>query len=220
MGKRTLDLDDKLYDYLLSVSSRETPVLKRLRDETDKMPEAGMQISPDQGQFMALLLKLIGANRVIEIGTFTGYSALAMASVLPDDGKIVCCDKSDEWTSVARRYWAEAGVEDKIDLHLGSALDTLDALIDSGNENSFDFAFIDADKVNMQNYFERCLTLMRQGGLIAVDNVLWGGSVINAEKQDDDTNAIRAFNKQLKDDERVDISLVSIGDGLTLARKK
>ncbi|MGW8246807.1 MAG: class I SAM-dependent methyltransferase [Acidiferrobacterales bacterium] len=220
MGKSTLQLDEKLYDYLLSVSSRETPVLKRLREETDKLAEAGMQISPDQGQFMALLLKLISATRVIEIGTFTGYSALVMAMALPEDGQIICCDKSEEWTSMARRYWKEASVERKIDLRLGDALDTLDALIKSGNENTFDFAFIDADKVNYPNYFERCLSLLRQGGLIAVDNVLWGGSVINPEKQDDDTIAIRAFNKQLKDDDRVDISLVPIGDGLTLAWKK
>ena len=220
MGKRTLQLDENLYDYLLTVSSRETPILKQLRDETDKLAEAGMQISPDQGQFMAMLLQLIGATHVIEIGTFTGYSALVMATALPDDGKIVCCDKSEEWTSMARRYWKEAGVDNKIDLHLGDALDTLDSLIEAGNENAFDFAFIDADKVNYQNYFERCLALLRRGGLIAVDNVLWGGSVINPEKQDDDTLAIRAFNNQLKDDSRVDISLVPIGDGLTLARKK
>ena len=220
MGKRTLKLDENLYDYLLSVSSRETPVLKRLREETDKLAEAGMQISPDQGQFMAMLLKLIGARRVIEIGTFTGYSALVMAMALPDEGKIICCDKSEEWTSMARRYWKEAGVDNRIDLLLGDALDTLNALIKAGNEKSFDFAFIDADKVNYPNYYERCLALLRQGGLIAVDNVLWGGSVINPEKQDDDTLAIRAFNKQLKDDDRVDISLVPIGDGLTLARKK
>ena len=220
MGKRTLQLDENLYGYLLAVSSREAPILKQLRDETDKLAEASMQISPDQGQFMALLLELLGARRVLEIGTFTGYSALVMAMALPDDGKIVCCDKSEEWTSKARRYWKEAGVDNKIDLRLGDALDTLDSLIEAGNENAFDFAFIDADKVNYPNYFERCLALLRRGGLIAVDNVLWGGSVINPEKQDDDTLAIRAFNNQLKDDSRVDISLVPIGDGLTLARKK
>jgi len=220
LGKKTLQLDENLYDYLLTVSSREAPALKQLRDETDKLAESGMQISPDQGQFMALLLKLLGATRVLEIGTFTGYSALVMAMALPDDGIVVCCDKSEEWTSMARRYWKEAGVENKIDLRLGDALDTLGALIDAGNENSFDFAFIDADKVNYPNYFERCLALLRQGGLIAIDNVLWGGSVINPEKQDDDTIAIRTFNMQLKDDSRVDISLVPIGDGLTLARKR
>lgn len=220
MGKRTLQLDDSLYDYLLSVSVNESPLLKQLRDETDRLPEAGMQISADQGQFMALLLKLISANRVIEIGTFTGYSALVMAQALPGDGKIVCCDKSEEWTSIARRYWAEAGVQHKIDLRIGSALDTLDSLIEQGNKGTFDFAFIDADKVNMPNYYERCLVLLRSGGLIAVDNVLWSGRVIDEARQDDDTVAIRAFNKTLKDDDRVDISLVPIGDGLTLARKR
>jgi len=220
VGKRTLQLDDNLYDYLLAVSLDESPLLRRLRDETDRLPEAGMQISADQGQFMALLLKLIGATRVIEIGTFTGYSALVMAQALPGDGKIVCCDKSEEWTSIARRYWAEAGVEHKIDLRIGNALNTLDTLIQQGNESTFDFAFIDADKVNMPNYYERCLALVRNGGLIAVDNVLWSGSVIDDAKQDDDTVAIRSFNKSLKDDNRVDISLVPIGDGLTLARKR
>ena len=223
MGKRTLPLDDKLYDYLLSVSLSESPLLKKLRDETDKLPEAGMQISPDQGQFMALLLKLIGARRVIEIGTFTGYSALVMASALPADGKIVCCDKNEEWTATAKLYWAEAGVEDRIELRqgdLGDALQVLDSLLATGNENPFDFAFIDADKANIPEYFERCLVLLRQGGLVAVDNVLWGGSVIDPEKQDQDTAAIRAFNRQLKEDDRVEISLVPIGDGLTLARKK
>jgi predicted O-methyltransferase YrrM len=219
MGKRTLQLDESLYDYLLSVSLRETPILKSLREKTDQLPQAAMQISPDQGQFMALLLKLIGASRVIEIGTFTGYSALVMALALPDDGSIVCCDKSEEWTAIARRYWAKAGIEGKIDLRLGSALETLDELVAAGKENSFDFAFVDADKMNLPSYFEQCLTLVRPGGLIAVDNVLWGGSVINDDKQDDDTVAIRAFNKQIKDDDRVDISLVPIGDGLTLARK-
>jgi len=220
VGKRTLQLDDSLYDYLLSVSLDESPLLKQLRDETDQLPEAGMQISADQGQFMALLLKLIDATRVIEIGTFTGYSALVMAQALPDDGKIVCCDKSEEWTSIARRYWAEAGVERKIDLRIGNALETLDSLIEQDNKGTFDFAFIDADKVNMPNYYERCLVLLRSGGLIAVDNVLWSGSVIDEAKQDNDTVAIRAFNKTLKDDDRVDISLVPIGDGLTLARKR
>ncbi len=220
MGKRTLQLDDKLYDYLLSVSLDESPLLKQLRDETDRMPEAGMQISADQGQFMALLLRLIGATRVIEIGTFTGYSALIMAQALSDNGSIVCCDTSEEWTAIARRYWEQAGVEHKIELRIGNALDTLDSLIEQGNKNVFDFAFIDADKVNMPNYYERCLDLLRNGGLMAVDNVLWGGSVIDEAKQDDDTVAIRAFNRTLKDDKRVDISLVPIGDGLTLARKR
>jgi len=220
VGKKTLPLDDRLYEYLLSVSLREPPQLKRLRDETDQLKEAGMQISADQGQFMALLLKLINARRVIEIGTFTGYSALAMALALPDDGRIVCCDKSEEWTSIARRYWAEAGVSNKIELRLGDALQSLDALIAGGGKSSYDFAFIDADKVNIPAYFERCLVLLREGGLISVDNVLWSGNVADPGKQDEDTNAIRQFNAQLKDDDRVDLSLVPIGDGLTLARKK
>lgn len=220
MGKRTLPLDDRLYDYLLAVSLRETPVLERLRRETDQLKEAGMQISADQGQFMALLLRLLNATRVIEIGTFTGYSALVMAMALPDNGRIVCCDTSEEWTSIARRYWKEAGVENRIDLRLAPALDTLDSLIQEGGKNSYDFAFIDADKVNIPAYYERCLSLVRGGGLIAIDNVLWGGSVVNPEKQDEDTVAIRRFNRQLKNDNRVDLSVVPIGDGLSLARRK
>jgi caffeoyl-CoA O-methyltransferase len=218
MGKKTLPLDDKLYEYLLTVSLRESPLLKQLRQETDKLEAAAMQISADQGQFMALLLKLINARSVIEIGTFTGYSALVMAQALPDDGRIVCCDTSTEWTDIAKRYWVEAGVDRKIDLRLAPALETLDALITAGQEGTFDFAFIDADKVNMPNYYERCLLLMRPGGLIAVDNVLWGGEVVDPENRKEDTVAIREFNEQLKNDQRVDLSLVPIGDGLTLAR--
>ncbi|MFV1996742.1 MAG: class I SAM-dependent methyltransferase [Acidiferrobacterales bacterium] len=218
MSKKTLPLNDRLYDYLLSVSLRETPLLKQLREETDGLEAAAMQISADQGQFMALLIKLINAHRVIEIGTFTGYSALVMAQALPKDGRIVCCDTSTEWTDIAKRYWTEAGTSNKIDLRLAPALETLDALVADGHENTFDFAFIDADKVNMTNYYERCLQLIRTGGLIAVDNVLWGGDVVDPENQKEDTVAIREFNEQLKRDQRVDLSLVPIGDGLTLAR--
>lgn len=218
MGKNTLPLNDTLYEYLLSVSLRETPLLMALREETDQLEAAAMQISADQGQFMALLLKILNAKRVLEIGTFTGYSALVMAQALPEDGNVICCDTSVEWTDVARRYWAEAGMDKKIDLRLAPALETLDALIADGNENSFDFAFIDADKVNMSNYFERCLQLTRPGGLIAVDNVLWGGSVVDPANQKEDTVAIREFNNRLKNDKRIDLSLVPIGDGLTLAR--
>ncbi|MEE8388874.1 MAG: class I SAM-dependent methyltransferase [Acidiferrobacterales bacterium] len=218
MGKNTLPLNDTLYEYLLSVSLRETPLLMALREETDQLEAAAMQISADQGQFMALLLKILNAKRVLEIGTFTGYSALVMAQALPEDGNVICCDTSVEWTDVARRYWAEAGMDKKIDLRLAPALETLDALIAGGNENSFDFAFIDADKVNMSNYFERCLQLTRPGGLIAVDNVLWGGSVVDPANQKEDTVAIREFNNRLKNDKRIDLSLVPIGDGLTLAR--
>ncbi len=218
MGKNTLPLNDTLYEYLLSVSLRETPLLMALREETDQLEAAAMQISADQGQFMALLLKILNAKRVLEIGTFTGYSALVMAQALPEDGNVICCDTSVEWTDVARRYWAEAGMDQKIDLRLAPALETLDALIVGGNENSFDFAFIDADKVNMSNYFERCLQLTRPGGLIAVDNVLWGGGVVDPANQKEDTVAIREFNNRLKNDKRIDLSLVPIGDGLTLAR--
>lgn len=218
MGKKTLPLDDRLYEYLLSVSLRETLLLKKLREETDKLEAAAMQISADQGQFMALLLKILNARRIIEIGTFTGYSALVMALALPDDGEIICCDTSVEWTNIAKRYWADAGVDSKIDLRLAPALETLDGLITEGQQNTFDFAFIDADKVNMPNYYESCLQLIRPGGLIAVDNVLWGGAVIDPENQAADTVAIREFNDMLKGDDRVDLSLVPIGDGLTLAR--
>lgn len=218
MGKKTLPLDDKLYDYLLSVSLRETPLLKKLREETDLLESAAMQISADQGQFMALLLKMLNATRVIEIGTFTGYSAMVMALALPEDGEIICCDTSVEWTDIGRRYWAKAGIEKKIDLRLAPALETLDSLVADGRSNSFDFAFIDADKINISNYFERCLQLIRPGGLIAVDNVLWGGAVADSANQETDTLAIREFNKRLVSDDRIDLSLVPIGDGLTLAR--
>ena len=219
MGKNTLDLTDNVYTYLLDNSLRESPVARALREKTDQHEWAVMQISADQGQFMALLLKLINAKRVIEIGTFTGYSALVMAQALPEDGQLIACDVNDEWTNIGKPYWQEANVENKIDLHLAPALETLDALIEENQLNQFDFAFIDADKQNIQNYFERCLQLIRPGGLIAVDNVLWGGSVADPENQTPDTLAIRTFNKTVLKDKRVDISLVPIGDGLTLARK-
>lgn len=220
MSARSIGLDDDLYSYLLSVSLREPAVFARLREETRRMPEAGMQISPEQGQFLQLLIKLTAARRTLEIGTFTGYSALAVASALPDSGKIIACDISDEFASVGRPYWEEAGVADKIDLRIGPAVETLDALIARGEAGSFDFAFIDADKTNYENYYERCLRLLRTGGLIAIDNVLWDGAVADASNNSDDTRAIRALNAKLKDDERVDLSLVPIGDGLTLARKR
>lgn len=218
MGKKTLPLNDTLYEYLLSVSLRETPLLKALREETDQLEMAAMQISADQGQFMALLLKILNANRVLEIGTFTGYSALVMAQALSEDGHVICCDTSKEWTDIARRYWSEAGMDKKIDLRLAPALQTLDALIAEGQANTFDFAFIDADKVNMSNYYERCLQLIRPGGLITIDNVLWGGGVVDPANQKEDTVAIREFNKRLINDTRIDLSMVPIGDGLTLAR--
>lgn len=219
MGKKTLDLSGELYDYLLDVSLRDSDLLKRLREETNQLEMGMMQISADQGQFMALLVKLIHAQRIVEVGTFTGYSTMVMAQALPEDGQIVACDVSEEWTNMAKPYWDQAGLMQKIDLRLAPALETLDGLVDEGQNNSFDFAFIDADKVNLQNYYERCLMLVRSGGLIAIDNVLWGGSVIDPQNQKDDTSAIRQFNKNILNDERVDISLVPIGDGLTLARK-
>jgi caffeoyl-CoA O-methyltransferase len=220
MANRTLDLTDKLYEYLLRVSLREAPILAELRAETAKLPDAGMQIGPEQGQFMALLVELIGARRTLEVGTFTGYSALAVALALPPDGRVTACDVSEEYTRVARRYWAKAAVEHKIELKLGPALDTLAGLLATGAAGSFDFAFIDADKNNYDGYYEQALQLLRPGGLIAIDNVLWGGAVIDAKKRDADTLAIRALNEKLKADERVSISLLPIGDGLTLACKR
>lgn len=220
MSTRTLGLETPLYDYLLSISLREAPVLARLRAETASHPKVNMQIAPEQGQFMALLARLIGARHCIEIGVFTGYSSLAIALALPDGGRIVACDVSDEYTTVARRYWAEAGVQDKVDLRLAPAAETLRGLIAAGEAGRYDFAFIDADKGGYAEYYERLLALLRPGGLIAVDNTLWGGSVADAADQDPDTRAIRAFNEKLHADERVDLSLVPIGDGLTLARKR
>ncbi len=220
MSNRTISLDDSLYTYLLQVSLREGDVQHRLREETARLPNRSMQIAPEQGQFMAMLVRLINARHLLEVGTFTGYSALTMALALPPGGRIVTCDISEEWTGVARRYWTEAGVLDRITLRLGPAMATLDALLASGEGSRFDLAFIDADKANYQAYYERALALVRPGGLIIVDNVLWGGSVINPEKQDADTLAIRAFNTRIRDDDRVDLSLVPIGDGLTLAMKR
>jgi caffeoyl-CoA O-methyltransferase len=220
MTSRSINLSDGLYNYLLSVSLREPPLFARLRAETATMAEANMQIAPEQGQFMQLLIRVSGARKALEIGTFTGYSALAVATALPADGKLVACDISRQYTSVGRPYWQEAGVADKIELRIAPALESLDALCTEGQEESFDFAFIDADKTNYDGYYERCLKLLRPGGLIAIDNVLWDGSVVDAADTSADTVAIRALNAKLKDDERVDLSLVPIGDGLTLARKR
>lgn len=220
MGKQTLDLRDDLYSYLLEVSLQESPVLRALRKETDQLENAQMQISPDQGQFMALLVKLIAAKQIIEIGTFTGYSALVMAQALPDTGKLIACDTSVEWTSIASKYWRLAGINDRIDLRLAPALETLQLLVDDGHAGQFDLVFIDADKVNIQNYYEHSLDLLKSGGVVLVDNVLWGGSVIDSRDDSDDTSSIREFNKCLSQDERVEISMIPIGDGLTIARKK
>jgi caffeoyl-CoA O-methyltransferase len=219
MAARILPLTAELLRYAAEHGSRETAVQKRLRAETDKLPMAQMQIGADQGAFMQLLIRLMGARRCIEIGTFTGYSALSVAMALPPNGKIVCCDISEEWTSIARRYWKMARVEKKIDLRLAPALRTLDGLL-SKEKNKFDFAFIDADKANYQNYFDRCLKLVRKGGLIALDNTLWGGQVLNPAAADEDTRAIQALNRKLHADRRVEVALLTVGDGLTLALKR
>ena len=221
MSNRTINLDDRLHQYLLSVSLREPEVLLRLRKETADMPEHNMQIAPEQGQFMALLVQLSGARRALEIGTFTGYSSLAIAMAMPADGRVLCCDTSEKYTDIARRYWDEAGVTGKMDLRIAPALETLDALLsDPNNQYAFDFAFIDADKTNYDNYYEHCLVLMRPGGLIAFDNTLWDGKVADLAEADDDTVALRALNRKLHADKRIDLSLVPIGDGLTLCRKR
>lgn len=220
MSNRTIDLTDSLYDYLLSVSLRETDLQRRLREETAALPMARMQISPEQGQFMALLARLTDARRCLEVGVFTGYSSLAVALALPDDGRIVACDVSEEWTAIARRYWAEAGVAGRIDLRLAPALDTLDALVAAGGAGTYDLAFIDADKTAYLDYYERALLLLRPGGLLMTDNTLWSGRVADPEVGDADTVALRHYNEHLHRDARVDLSLVPIGDGLTLARKR
>jgi len=219
LGNRALNLDDALYAYVLAHSLREHPAQMALREATRAHPHAGMQIGPEQGQFMALLVRLIGARRTIEIGVFTGYSALCVALALPDDGYVLACDVSDAYTKIGRPYWQQAGVAQKIDLQLGPALATLDARLAAGEASTFDFAFIDADKTAYDDYYERCLRLVRSGGLIAIDNVLWSGSVARPAKTDD-TAALQALNDKLHRDERIDLSLLPIGDGLTLARKR
>jgi caffeoyl-CoA O-methyltransferase len=220
MSNRTIPMTDRLYDYLLKVSLREPPLLAELRAETAKLPMAGMQISPEQGQFMALLAELIGARRAIEVGTFTGYSALCVAAALPRDGKLIACDISEEFTSVARRYWARSGIADRIELRLAPALETLKSLLAAGGAGGFDFAFIDADKTQYDAYYEAILKLLRPGGLVTIDNVLWSGAVADGRKRDADTVALRALNEKLKTDKRISLSMLPIGDGLTLARKR
>ena len=219
MSSRSIGLSDALRDYLVDVSVRESQAQRRLREETASLDRAGMQISPEQGQLMRLLVRLVGARRAIEIGVFTGYSALSVALALPEDGELIACDVDEEWTAVARRYWAEAGVASKIRLALAPALETLDALLADGRAGEFDLAFIDADKTGYDRYYERCLDLLRPGGLVLIDNVLWGGAVIDPDDDSEDTAAIRALNAKLKDDARVDACMVPVGDGLTLARK-
>ena len=216
---RALNLDDSLYAYVLAHSLREHPAQAALREATRAHPDAVMQIGPEQGQFMALLVRLLGARRTIEIGVFTGYSALCVALALPDDGYVLACDVSDDYTRIGRPYWRDAGVAHKIDLRLGPARDTLDTRLAAGDAGTFDFAFIDADKTAYDDYYERCLRLLRPGGLVAIDNVLWSGSVARPAKTAD-TAALQALNDKLHRDERIDLALLPIGDGLTLALKR
>jgi predicted O-methyltransferase YrrM len=220
MTTQSIGLDDRLYDYLLSVSLREPPILTALRAETATHPMSDMQISPEQGQFMAFLVKVAGVRRALEIGVFTGYSSLAVALALPPDGQLVACDVSEDYTAIARRYWEQAGVSQKIDLRIAPAIDTLNHLLATDQAGTFDFAFIDADKSNYVQYFEKALNLVRTGGLIAIDNVLWYGQVADPDISDRRTEQIRALNTQLYQDDRIDLSLIPIGDGLTLARKR
>jgi len=220
MSNRSIMLTDSLYEYMTDVSLREPPLLLALREETSELTQRAMQISPEQGQFMALLARLTGARRCLEVGVFTGYSSLVTALALPDDGSIVACDVSEEWTAVARRYWREAGVAHKIELRLAPATETLDDLLAQGRAGTFDFAFIDADKTNYLAYYERTLALLRTGGLALVDNTLWSGRVADPEVADADTVALRHFNEVLHRDERVDLSLLPMGDGLTVVRKR
>lgn len=220
MSNKSIVLTDDLQQYMVDVGVREPPILARLREETSALPMHQMQIAAEQGAFMALLVELMGAKRCLELGTFTGYSSLAVAMALPPDGRIVCCDVSREWTDIARRYWQEAGVEDRVDLRLGPALETLDAMLAAGEANSYDFAFIDARKEEYDDYYERTLQLLRPGGLMAIDNIFQGGDVVDASDGSSDTVAVRALNEKIRRDERVSISLVPIADGLMLARKR
>jgi len=212
---RHLEISDALYEYVVAMGTRETREQRELRAETGGLPMGGMQIGADQGALLQALVRILRAKRCIEVGTFTGYSALSVALALPEDGKIVCCDVSEEWTSIARRYWKKAGVEAKIDLRIAPAVETLAKL-----KGKYDFAFIDADKPSYWKYYERCLELLREGGLVAVDNTLWGGSVIQRGDRSESTVALREFNERVAQDRRVDIALVPIGDGLTLAVKR
>ena len=220
MTNRSLNLDDALYQYLLDVSLRESPLLKRLREETAQLPTARWQIAPEQGQFMALLVQISGARKILEIGTFTGYSALCMAQAMPADGRLICCDLPGDYNAIAERYWHEAGVAERIDLRLAPALETLSALERGGQSESFDLIFIDADKANYRVYLEHALVLVRQGGLILFDNVLWSGRVLEKSPESADTRAIQALNRGLLRDSRIDLSLLPLGDGLTLCRKR
>jgi O-methyltransferase len=218
--KSWLAIDGDLAEYVDQNWLRDSPLKRRLREETAKLPQAGMQISAHQGQQMALLARAIGARQAVEVGTFTGYSALCVAEALAADGKLWCCDVSEEWTSIGRRYWKEAGLDHKIELTVAPALETLDRLLARGLAGRIDMAFIDANKNDYDAYYERCLTLLRPGGLILIDNVLWGGSVVDRDDKTADTRAIRALNAKLRNDERVDLTLFAVGDGMTAALKR
>ena len=220
MSRNSLRIDDALEAYLAVLLPEELPVLARLRQETSRLEAAAMQIGRDQGRFMTLMLCCLGARRTIEVGVFTGYSTLITALALPDTGRIVACDISRQWTEIALRYWREAGVADKIDLRIGPAADTLNAMLAGGNGESYDFAFIDADKTGYDGYYESCLALLRPGGVIAIDNALWGGSVANSAKNSEDTQAIRALNEKVSRDPRVEAYLAPVGDGVHLAWKR
>jgi predicted O-methyltransferase YrrM len=215
----SIGLDDTLRAYLISDGMREHPVLTRLREETQRMQHASMQVAPEEGALLAMLVRLLDARRVLEIGTFTGYSSTAMALAMGEGGRIVCCDRSTEWTDVARGAWTDAGVADRVDLRIGPALETMDALLDEGAESGFDLAFIDADKPSYDAYYEGCLRLVRTGGVIAIDNTLWSGRVADPSVHDESTDAIRALNAKIAADERVEPVIVPVGDGLTLARR-
>jgi predicted O-methyltransferase YrrM len=220
MSNKTIGISDELAAYVAKVGTREPEVLARLRAETVLLPEHGMQIAPEEGALLAMLAQLMGARRCIEIGTFTGYSSIAVALALPDDARVVCCDVSEEWTSLARKYWEEAGVAGKVELRLGPATNTLDQLLADGQEETYDFAFVDADKTGYDGYYERLLRLVRRGGLIAFDNTLWSGKVLDEESEDKDTRAIQAINSKLASDERITVCLVPVADGVTLARRQ
>lgn len=220
MANKTMGISDELAAYVVKVGAREPEILARLREETAAIPQHGMQIAPEEGAFLALMVELIGARRCIEVGTFTGYSSTAIALALPQDGQLVCCDVSEEWTSLASKYWDEAGVADKIDLRIAPAAETLDQLLADGEEDAFDFAFIDADKAGYDGYYERLLRLVRRGGLIALDNTLWSGKVLNKDADDEDTRALQALNVKLADDERITLCLLPVADGVTLARRR
>jgi predicted O-methyltransferase YrrM len=220
MANQTLGFDRQFYSYYQSICVRESPILAQLRQETASQPMAVMQIAPEQGQFMAFLVQAIGAKKTLEVGVFTGYSSLVVALALPPQGKVIACDVSEEYTSIARRYWQEAGVDHKIDLRIAPAVETLDQLIAEGESNSFDFVFIDADKSNYDRYYEQALQLVRTGGIIAIDNVFWSGRVADADTTDNRTKIIRSLNAKIQQDERINISVIPIGDGLTLVMKR